>query len=244
MNWSSGKDSALTLHRLIQSGKKPELLLTTISKEEQRVGMHGLRRELLEQQAKAIGIPLKIIELSSSTNHEAYNRLMRDAMAELKSQGYDTAIFGDIFLEDLKEYREAQLEKAGIKGEFPLWKEDTRALINEFVNSGLRSVIVSAAEKHFNKDFLGTKIDADFVGKLPEVVDPCGENGEFHSFCYAGPIFENEIRFKKGKRVIKYYDSPVKSRDSEEEGSADEDSNAGLYKEDENSSHRFLSGLH
>lgn len=221
MNWSSGKDSALTLHRLIQSGKKPELLLTTISKEEQRVGMHGLRRELLEQQAESIGIPLKIIELSSSTDHEAYNKLMSETMDELKAKGFDTAVFGDIFLEDLKEYRESQLAKVGIKGEFPLWKEDTRALIKEFVDSGLRSVIVSAAEEHFNRDFVGIEIDADFVNKLPTAVDPCGENGEFHSFCYDGPIFEKAILFKVGKAVIKYYEKPMDNRNNKKNSISD-----------------------
>jgi uncharacterized protein (TIGR00290 family) len=215
MNWSSGKDSALTLYRLIKAGKKPELLLTTISKEEQRVGMHGLRRALLEQQAEAIGIPLKIIELSASNDHEAYNKLMTETMDELKAEGFDTAVFGDIFLEDLKAYRESQLAGVGIKGEFPLWKEDTKALIEEFVNSGFSSMIVSAADEHFDKEFLGAEIDEYFMKRLPEGVDPCGENGEFHSFCFKGPIFEKKIAFKKGQTVIKYYDKPMSTERDE-----------------------------
>jgi len=215
MNWSSGKDSALTLHRLIESGNAPELLLTTIGKEEQRIGMHGLRRELLEAQAESIGIPLKIIELSSSTDHEAYNKLMYHTCKELKEQGFDTAVYGDIFLADLRAYRETQLKEVGIQAEFPLWQNDTTKLINEFVNAGLRSMIVSAAEKHFKKDFLGTLIDEDFVTKLPQSVDPCGENGEFHSFCFDGPIFAKAIDFTKGELVLRHYDDPKQGESSD-----------------------------
>lgn len=208
LNWSSGKDSALSLYRLIKAGEQPDLLLTIIGKEEQRIGMHGLRRSLLVKQAEAIGIPLKIIELEASLDHEGYNDLMKSTMNELKVKGFDTAVFGDIFLADLKAYRESQLNSVGMKGEFPLWGEDTRALIKEFIASGFSSMIVSAADEHFDKNFLGTVIDEQFLDKLPDAVDPCGENGEFHSFCYDGPIFEKDIPFNKGKKVIKYYDAP------------------------------------
>lgn len=208
LNWSSGKDSALSLYRLIKAGEQPDLLLTTIGKEEQRIGMHGLRRSLLVKQAEAIGIPLKIIELEASLDHEGYNDLMKSTMNELKVKGFDTAVFGDIFLADLKAYRESQLNSVGMKGEFPLWGEDTRALIKEFIANGFSSMIVSAADEHFDKNFLGTVIDEQFLDKLPDAVDPCGENGEFHSFCYDGPIFEKDIPFNKGKKVIKYYDAP------------------------------------
>ncbi|MAY83471.1 MAG: ATP-binding protein [Flavobacteriales bacterium] len=251
MNWSSGKDSALCLHRLIESGNAPELLLTTISKEEQRIGMHGTRRELLEEQAAAIGIPLQITELSASTDHEAYNKLMYDTCMQLKSEGFDTAVFGDIFLEDLRNYRETQLNEVGINGEFPLWKNDTKTLIKEFVNSGLKSVIVAALQEHFDEDFVGTEIDSSFISKLPEEVDPCGEYGEFHSFCYNGPIFKQEITFERGDKVLKYYNKPKESKseirrpepvegrdqksetlDSNEESrtrSSDSDSRLGFY---------------
>ena len=116
----------------------------------------------------------------------------------------------------------------GIKGEFPLWNEDTTDLIHEFIHSGLRSLIVSAADAHFDRDFLGTEIDTDFLTQLPQGVDPCGENGEFHSFCYAGPIFEKEIPFEKGISVVKYYDSPNRDSDGKEDKKESKELDDGL----------------
>ena len=136
-NWSSGKDSSFALYKLIQQGEfEISTLLTTVGAETKRIGMHGLRESLLKRQAEAIGIPLEIIYLSSSTTHEAYNRLMKSAMNRMKSSGIYNTAFGDIFLEDLKAYRESQLEKVGIQAEFPLWKRDTKELIFEFLELG------------------------------------------------------------------------------------------------------------
>lgn len=216
MNWSSGKDSAMALHRLIQEGNKPDLLLTTLNKNTQRIGMHGLRREMLERQAKAIGIPLKIIELSESLNHEAYDKLMSNTCLELKSQGFTTAVFGDIFLEDLKAFREKQLKKAGLEAYFPLWKEDTTDLIHEFVNLSFKSCIVSANKKYFGHEFVGSEIDSEFLDKLPTDVDACGENGEFHSFCFDGPIFKKAVPFRRGEKVVRTYPNPDRSKTHEE----------------------------
>ncbi len=216
MNWSSGKDSSMALQQLIEEGRKPDLLLTVINKETQRIGMHGLSRELLLRQAKAIGIPLQIIELSTSTDHAAYEEMMLNTCNDLKARGFTTAVFGDIFLEDLKKHREEQLKKAGLEAYFPLWKRDTTSLIEEFVQKGFRSCIVAAHANYFEEEFVGSEIDGSFLNRLPNEVDPCGENGEFHSFCFDGPIFDEPVPFEKGKKLIRTYPNPNRKEESKE----------------------------
>lgn len=200
----------MALNRLIEAGDPPDLLLTTINQQQRRIGMHGLHESLLVRQVEQIGIPYKIVELSESLDHHAYNELMKKVTEELKSEGFDRAAFGDIFLEDLRNYREEQLRKNGIQSIFPLWKEDTRSLIKEFVELGFRSCVLSASKSHFKKDFMGSEIDGDFLDRLPKEVDPCGENGEYHSFCYDGPIFKKRVNFTKGELVVKSYPAPTK----------------------------------
>jgi len=216
LNWSSGKDSSLTLHELIKKGSPPDLLFTVINKETQRVGLHGLRRELVERQANAIGIPLRIVELSESLDHEAYNQLMFNECSQLVKEGFSTSIFGDIFLEDLRAYREKELKKVGLQAEFPLWKKDTSKLLQYFIDEGFKACIVAANTQFFDPMQLGCDLDQIFLDNLPEQVDPCGENGEFHSFCYDGPIFEASLSFSQGEKVIKTYPNPSRTSDSEE----------------------------
>lgn len=216
MNWSSGKDSSMALNRLIIAGDKPELLFTIINKETQRIGMHGLSRELLERQAAQIGIPLRIVELSDSIDHNAYNELMTNCCTELKEEGFDRAAFGDIFLEDLRKHREDQLRSVGIEAVFPLWKVDTVALLHEFIDLGFQSTVVAANKKYFDTDFVGSLVNHEFIQNLPAEVDPCGENGEFHTFCFDGPIFKEKVPYQEGERIIKTYPQPNRKKSDEE----------------------------
>lgn len=208
-NWSTGKDSALALYHLLQNSRySVERLVTTVNSHYNRVSMHGLRNELLLQQAESIGIPLTLIELPEMPDMETYNQIMAKNVSQLKSENFTHAAFGDIFLEDLKAYREKQLAIHNIQAVFPIWKRNTTELLNEFLELGFESVIVCANSKYFDKDFVGTVIDKNFIEYLPEGVDPCGENGEFHTFCYDGPIFKKPIDFKIGEKIYREYDSP------------------------------------
>lgn len=207
-NWSSGKDSALALYYLLQGQKRhPDLLVTTVNKDLNRISMHGLREELLDIQANSIGLTLKKIYLSGKVSMKYYNAIMHKTTSTLKKQGYSYAGFGDIFLEDLKKYREEQLQKTGLKAIFPLWKKDTKSLINEFIELGFKAITVSVNAKLLDKSFVGRTIDHDFIKDLPQEVDVCGENGEFHTFVYDGPIFRHPVNFKIGEKVLKHYDT-------------------------------------
>lgn len=176
--------------------------------------MHGLRKELLTAQTKAIGIPASLIELPEMPSMAVYEQEMLKITSRLKKEGYTHTAFGDIFLEDLRTYREQQLEKQGIKSVFPLWKKNTKTLLNDFLDLGFKTIVVCANSKYFNEDFVGTVIDKNFIENLPEGVDPCGENGEFHTFCFDGPIFKNPITFTIGEKVYREYKAPKTNDDS------------------------------
>ncbi|PWL39554.1 ATP-binding protein [Flagellimonas aquimarina] len=207
-NWSSGKDSALALYYLKQNNIKVDCLLTTINAHYNRVSMHGLRREVLEAQAAQTSIPLDILEVPEKPSMEEYNALMKDKIMELQSEGYTQTVFGDIFLEDLKLYRERMLSPYGITSVFPLWKKDTMQLIHEFLHLGFKAVIVCIDNLKLDASFLGKELSIELVNQFPEDVDPCGENGEFHTFCFDGPIFKNPIAFELGEKVYRTYDDP------------------------------------
>ncbi|MGC6480178.1 MAG: diphthine--ammonia ligase [Flavobacteriaceae bacterium] len=212
MNWSSGKDAALALYYLSQSPDlRCQALLTSISSQYQRVSMHGLRRELLEAQAQALNLPLTIMELPQDASMEDYDRILKETVGNLKSEGAQASAFGDIFLEDLKRYREKQLETVGLQALFPLWKKDTTELIHRFVDLGFEAVVVCLNESKLPSEFLGRTIDLDFLKELPKDVDPCGENGEFHTFCYKGPIFKKPISFTLGEKTRRTYTNPKDS---------------------------------
>lgn len=205
-HWSGGKDSALALHKVIRGGSfEIKELWTSLSKPHQRISMHGVRRSLLEKQAERIGIPLKMIFLEENTSMPAYNDLMLKNYQKAKQNGNNHHLFGDIHLEDLKKYREEQLSLAGLTGHYPLWKKESRTLIHEFIELGFKAVIVCVDGRKLDKKFLGRTIDNSFINDLPEDVDPCGENGEFHSFVYDGPIFKERISFLIGEFVFKEY---------------------------------------
>ncbi|KAA5823525.1 adenine nucleotide alpha hydrolase [Algibacter amylolyticus] len=214
-NWSSGKDSALALHYLLQDNRfTVNELITTVNSHYNRVSMHGLRKELLIAQTKAIGIPASLIELPEMPSMAVYEQKMLETTSRLKKEGFTHTAFGDIFLEDLRTYREQQLEKQGFTAVFPLWKKDTKALLNDFLDLGFKTIVVCANSKYFNEDFVGTVIDKNFIENLPEGVDPCGENGEFHTFCFDGPIFKNPVTFTIGEKVFRKYNAPKTNDDS------------------------------
>ena len=213
LNWSSGKDATMALYDVQKKGQNEiSLLLTTISSKYQRVSMHGLHRSLLEAQADAIGLPLKVIELDENATMESYHSKMSTALLELKERGYVQSYFGDIFLEDLRKYRESMLLPLGFQAEFPLWKKNTKQLVQSFIKEGFKAIVICINAKVLDQSFCGRLIDQSFLDDLPSGVDPCGENGEFHTFCFDGPLFAKPVFFKKGDIVYKTYPAP-KSED-------------------------------
>ncbi len=208
-NWSSGKDSALALYKVLQNSEfEITCLLTSVSQEFQRISMHGVRVELLEQQAKSLGIPLEIMQIPEMPTMEAYENVMNETLTKLKNQGVTHSIFGDILLEDLRKYREDQLAKIGFEAVFPLWKTPTNDLIQEFMSLGFKAIVVCVNERFLDKSFVGRVIDQDFINDLPDNVDVCGENGEFHTFTFDGPIFSTPINFEIGEIVYRKYEKP------------------------------------
>jgi uncharacterized protein (TIGR00290 family) len=206
ISWSGGKDSALALYK-IQLSEDFEVvgLHTVINEETKRVGMHGVREELIEQQAHALNLPLTKIYLETSENHEAYEKLMRTFYGRCADEKLCGVVFGDIFLEDLKLFREKLLAHSSLEGIFPLWKMDTGILLKDFVHRKFKTVICSANARHFTAEQVGKTIDEEWMRNLPSEVDPCGENGEFHTFLYDGPIFKEPVRFAYGEVVQKTY---------------------------------------
>ncbi|MBS1586785.1 MAG: adenine nucleotide alpha hydrolase [Bacteroidetes bacterium] len=206
LNWSSGKDAALAYKLLCDEGHyKVTHLLTTVNEEYDRVVMHGVREELLDAQADRMGLPLIKVKLPATPTDDAYKQAMQNTLAGLKGQGIYTAAFGDIFLDDLKQYREQQLASVSFNAVFPLWKKDTRELVQLVEDAGIEAVIVCVNEKFLSKEFLGRKIGRDFLRDLPANVDPCGENGEFHTFVYNAPYFSSPIIIQQGEVVYKSY---------------------------------------
>lgn len=201
LSWSGGKDSSLALHYMLEQGVEVKYLLTTLSSENQRISMHGVREDLLDRQSVACGIPLIKMWVGEKSNI-AYEKAMGDKLKELKNKGINIVVFGDIFLEDLREYRESRIKKAGMKAVFPLWKKNTNELMNEFLHLGFKTITCCVTDKLGEKR-VGKVIDRAFLSELPEGVDPCGENGEFHTFCYKGPVFKKEIPLKKGEVIYK-----------------------------------------
>ncbi|TDW51552.1 uncharacterized protein (TIGR00290 family) [Flavobacterium sp. 270] len=208
-NWSSGKDSALALYKILQNPDyKIECLLTSVNEKYQRISMHGVRVQLLEAQAKSLALPLKIMQVPEMPTMEVYENVMTETLNELKNDGITHSVFGDIFLEDLRKYREDQLTKIGFKGIFPIWKIPTKELIQEFIQLGFKTIVVCVSERYLDKSFVGRVIDQDFINDLPENVDVCGENGEFHTFTFDGPIFSEPIDFEIGEIVYRKYEKP------------------------------------
>lgn len=202
MNWSGGKDSALALQAVWQADELAVVgLLTTINEAYGRVSMHGVREELVEQQAQELGLPLTKVYLPERVPMEIYDTLMHQHLAQMTAVGVTHAIFGDIFLQDLRRYREERLASAGMTAVFPLWNVPSAELMQRFFNDGFRACTVCTNHKVLDERFVGRELDEAFVASLPEGVDVCGENGEYHSFVYAGPIFARPIPCRRGAVV-------------------------------------------
>jgi uncharacterized protein (TIGR00290 family) len=200
--WSGGKDSAYCLH-IARQYYDIVSLVTTVNKEFKRISMHGVREELLVAQAKSIGVKLKIVYVESPYSNRQYEKAMADCLLPHKEDGIENVIFGDIFLEDLRVWREKQLVKLGMKAVFPLWKCDTKLLINQFLGDGFKTISCCISTKFLAKEMVGREIDNKFIAELPDSVDPCGENGEFHSFVFDGPIFNKPLDITIGEKIFK-----------------------------------------
>lgn len=211
LNWSGGKDASFALWHLQQAGTHDvKYLFTTLSAVHKRVSMHGVREELLDEQARQTGIPLVKAYLPENASMEDYNHIMHDRLAAFRQENIGDAVFGDIFLEDLRTYRESQLAQVNMQGVFPLWKKDSTQLVKDFIAAGFKAVIVCVNAKYLPASFAGRLIDETFLADLPAGVDPCGENGEFHSFVFEGPIFKAPVAFNIGETVERTY-APVRN---------------------------------
>jgi len=202
--WSGGKDSAMALHALRAAQDcRITALLTTITEEYDRISMHGVRRALLERQAESLGLPVHAVLIPPQCINATYEERMKEALAQYFARGVRRVAFGDIFLEDLRVYREKNLAQAGMQAMFPIWKRDTRELAREFVRLGFRAIAVCVDPCALDPSFAGRELDASFFADLPPGVDPCGENGEFHTFVFDGPVFKSPIAFRVGEKVLR-----------------------------------------
>ncbi len=204
ISWSSGKDCAWALHMTRMRGELDVVgLLTTINESVERISMHGVRSELLEMQAQAIGLPIHGVRLPWPCSNQDYETRMRDAMEAARTGGITHMIFGDLALEDVRRYREEKLSGSGIKPVFPLWREPTDGLVRTMIESGVRAYVTAVDLATLPASFAGRIIDDAFLSELPSGVDPCGENGEFHSFVSAGPMLKGEIPVRVGETIVR-----------------------------------------
>jgi uncharacterized protein (TIGR00290 family) len=204
VTWSGGKDSVMALYELQKSRSyQIAVLLTTITEDYDRVSMHGVQRSLLEQQADSLGYPLEQVLISKDSSNEEYEAKMKKILEKYLKAGIHPAVFGDIFLEDIRKYREENLSNIGMKAVFPIWKRNTTELARTFVDLGFKAVVTCVDSKLLGKAFVGRVFDERFLSELPPGVDPCGENGEFHSFVYGGPVFRENLSLKLGDIVLR-----------------------------------------
>jgi uncharacterized protein (TIGR00290 family) len=204
VSWGGGKDSALALLE-VQKENNYEIiaLLTTLSEDYDRISMHGVRRTLLEQQASSLGLPLEKVFLPKDVTNEEYESKMRKVLKSYQNDGVSSVVFGDIFLEDIRRYREDNLSKIGMSGIFPLWKKNTTTLIKDFIDYGFQAIVTCVDSNFLDGGFAGRTLNKNFLSDLPASIDPCGENGEFHSFVYDGPIFLKKILFNRGEIFLR-----------------------------------------
>lgn len=202
--FSGGKDSVLALYELLKQGNyEVAALLTTITQDYDRISMHDVRTDLLELQAQALGLPLEKVIIPANSSEQEYEARMRQVMERYLASGIHTVAFGDIFLEDLRRYREENLSKMDIKAIFPLWKNDTAKLAERFITLGFEAVVTCVDGKILDERFVGRAFNHEFISQLPHGTDPCGENGEFHSFVYNGPLFSRRISHRVGDVVLR-----------------------------------------
>ena len=204
LSWSSGKDSAWSLHVLRQRGEHEVVgLLTTFNEEADRVAMHAVRRELVERQAAAAGLPLWAVALPWPCSNEQYEFLLAEACAKAVAEGIEGVAFGDLFLEDVRAYREKQMKDTGLQPVFPVWGLPTRALAEEMITGGTRAKLTCVDTGKLDRSFVGHEFDGELLSALPENVDPCGERGEFHSFVYAGPMLNAVVPVSVGETIVR-----------------------------------------
>lgn len=204
VSWSGGKDSCLALRELQRTPDvRVAALITTITRDFDRISMHGVRRVLLERQAASLGLPVHLVEISKGASNQEYETAMGRAFDQFHDRGIETVGFGDLFLEDVRAYRERLLARHHMVGRYPIWGRDTAALLREFIAEGFRTVVVCVDPAQLDPSFAGRVIDEQFLADLPPHVDPCGENGEFHTFVFDGPIFKDAIRFATGETVCR-----------------------------------------
>jgi len=204
LSWSGGKDAALALHEMRMANEyEVTCLLTTVTRDYDRISMHGVRRVLLERQAKSVGLPLETVLISKSNSEEEYERAMRAVLEKQLAAGVTAVAFGDIFLEDVRRYREDKLSSIGMEAVFPLWDRDTAELAHSFIHLGFEAVVTCVDSEALDPAFVGRDFDLQFLTDLPPGVDPCGENGEFHTFVYAGPVLHEIIPLARGEVVLR-----------------------------------------
>lgn len=207
LSWSGGKDAALTLYLLQQNNIAITSLFTTINKVRKRITMHGVHVDLLEQQVKSLGCSLDLISLPENISMAKYNDLMGAFLNTKKKSGINEVVFGDIYLENLRKFRDEELKKYQLKTNYPLWKRDTLEIAKQFISLGFKAIVVAVSSNKLDEKFAGKEFDIDFLNSLPENVDPCGENGEFHTFVYDGPNFKFPIPVQKGKVTYQTYET-------------------------------------
>jgi uncharacterized protein (TIGR00290 family) len=204
LSWSGGKDSCMAAYQLLASQKyEIASLLTTVTEGYDRISMHGVRRSLLEQQADSLGVPLHQIMIPKDCPNQIYEARMREALEHFKARGITKVAFGDLFLQEVKQYRDERLAQAGMTGLYPIWMRDTGELVSTFIDLGFRAILCCVDTQAIDASFAGREIDQALLRDLPDSADPCGENGEYHSFVYAGPIFKRPIPCRAGERVLR-----------------------------------------
>ena len=204
MSWSGGKDSCLALYEIQKTPDyRVAALLTTVTRDYDRISMHGVRRVLLEKQALSLGVPLHQVLIAKGATNQEYETNLIDAVLNYHHRGIDSIVFGDLFLEDIKTYRDQFLARHDLRGIYPVWMRNTTEFINEFIDLGFKAVVTCVDSKVLDSSFAGRVIDRDFLAKLPASVDPCGENGEFHTFVFDGPNFAQPIGFSVGDTVLR-----------------------------------------
>lgn len=204
MSWSGGKDSCMALHDLQHSQDHEVIrLLTTVTRDYDRVSMHGVRRELLHRQAASIGLPVDEVFIDAGAGNDSYEAAMGEVLSGYAREGIGTVAFGDLFLADIREYRDRLVGKSGLTGIYPVWGRPTADFVLEFIDRGFKAITTSVDLTVLNGSYVGRLIDRDFLSDLPAGVDPCGENGEFHTFVFDGPIFQRRVGFSVGERVTR-----------------------------------------
>ena len=202
--WSGGKDCTLALHNILQAGEyEISALLTTVTQGYERVSIHGVRRELIQGQAESLGFPLDEVFLSKNASNEEYEEKFEGKLTQYLSEGVKNVLFGDIFLEDVREYRLAMLERVGMIGIFPLWGKPSQKLAENFISLGFKAHIAVVDSQTLVESFAGRAYDLSLLNDLPDGVDPCGENGEFHTFVYDGPLFKQPLVHEVGEVVLR-----------------------------------------